>query len=96
LVRIPTLIKFTLVPVNPIRRHVMRGMSGAGGKVDEERLVRCERLLGTRPGNRLVGHISGEVVIRVVGQMDGCRAIVANRRKLMGLTADKTIELVET
>ena len=38
------------------------GAGGAGGVVDEERLVGHQRLLLADPVDRLVGHVLGEVV----------------------------------
>ncbi len=49
-VLVPTAVELALVPVEPIRRHVVRCMGGTGGEVDEESLVRRERLLGPHPG----------------------------------------------
>ena len=51
-----------LVLVRPLRPHVMRSVRGAGREVDEERLVRHQRLLLLDPVDRLVGHVLGEVV----------------------------------
>ena len=74
---------------------MVRRMGGPGGEIHKEWLVRRERLLGTRPDNRLIGHVSGEVVVGIVGQMNRCRAIVKDRRKLIGLASDEAVEFFE-
>ena len=70
-------------------------VGGAGGKIDEERLVRRERLLVLGPVDRLIGHVGGEVVVGVGGRLDLGRAVVEQRRPLIGFAADEAIELVE-
>jgi hypothetical protein len=60
--RVPATGELTRVLVRPFGRHVVRGVGGAGGEVDEERLVRGQRLLGSDPVDRVVGQILGEVV----------------------------------
>ena len=73
----------------------MRRVRRARREVDEERLLRGERLLVSDPGDRLVGHVRHEVVLRVVGQLDGRRAVEQVGRPLVRLAADEPVELVE-
>src|SRR5215472_12515205 len=47
---VPTSVEFALVFVSPLLRYMMRGMGRAGSEVDEEGLVRCQRLLLRYPG----------------------------------------------
>ena len=73
----------------------MGRMGRARREVHEERLVRHERRLVAHPGNRLVGHVGHEVVVRVLRQLDLVHPVVEQRRPLVGLAADEAVELVE-
>src|SRR5258705_9715250 len=53
-------------------------------------------MLSLHPSQRLVRHINGEVVIRIVRRLDANGSIKNGRRPLIGLTTDEAIELVET
>ncbi len=70
-------------------------MGRAGREVGEERLVGRQRLLGADPGDRLVRHVGGEVVVRVVRHLHLDGAVDDQRRPLIGLAADEAVELVE-
>ena len=78
-------------------RHVMRSVRRTGGVVDEERLVRHQRLLLLDPVDRLVGHVLGEVValLRRLGLLDRHRVAVDRRRVLVRLAADEAVEVLE-
>ena len=69
----------------------------AGREVDEERLVRHQRLLLADPADRLVGHVLGEVValLRRRSRLDRRRALVERRVVLVGLAADEAVEVLE-
>ena len=58
-------VELALELVDPLLRRVVRRMAGTGGEVEEERLVRCDRLGVTDELERLVGEILGEVVALV-------------------------------
>ena len=94
-VLVPAAVELALVLRDPVLRHVMRGVRGAGGEVGEERLVRGQRLLAPDPLDGLVRHVGGEVVVRVVRHLDLDGAVVDQRRPLIGLAADEAVELVE-
>ncbi len=70
-------------------------MRGTGREVDEERLIRRQRLLVLHPVDRMVGHVGHEVVVRVCRRLDLVHAVIEQRRPLVGLAADEAIELVE-
>src|SRR6266404_4361667 len=53
-------------------------------------------MLRLHPGKRLVRHIDGEVVIRIVRRLDANGSIKNRWRPLIGLTTNEAIELVET
>ena len=95
-VLVPTAVELALELRDPVLRHVMRSMRGAGGEVREERLVRRQRLLAPDPLDRLVRHVGREVVVRVVRRLHLDRAVVDQRRPLIGLAADEAVELVES
>ncbi len=67
---VPALIELALVLFDPFLGHVMRRVRGAGREIDEERLVRRERLLELHPGDRLIGHVGHEVVAGIVRRLD--------------------------
>ncbi len=73
----------------------MRRVGGTRREIDEERLVRCQRLLVPDPGSRLVCHVGQEVVARVVRQLDRVSTVIDIGRPLVGLATEKAEELVE-
>ena len=94
---VPALVELALVLVGPFLGHVMRRVRGARRKVGKERLVGRERLLLANPLDRLGGHVIGEVIAllgRLLG-IDRRRALVECRIPLVGLAADKAIEVFE-
>ena len=74
---------------------MVRGMHRARGEVDEEGLVRGERLLEADPLDGLRGHVVHEVVVGVVRGLDAVLVVVDGGRPLIGLAAQEPVELVE-
>src|SRR3954451_20064119 len=68
-----------------------------GAKYMKNGLVGCERLLLADPGDRLVGHVLGEVValLRGLRRLDGCDAVVERGVPLVCLGADEAVEVLE-
>ena len=94
---VPALVELALVLVGPFRRHVVRGVGGAGREVGEERLVGRQRLLLRDPGHGLVGHVLHEVVA-LFGRLlwiDRRGAFVDRRVPLVRLAAEEAIEILE-
>ena len=77
--------------------HVMRRVGRPGREVDEERLVRHQRLLLADPLDRPVGHVLGEVValLRGLVGLDRRRPLVDRGVVLVGLAADEAVEVLE-
>ena len=75
----------------------MRRVRRTGREVDEERLVRHQRLLLADPAHTVVREILGEVVALLRGRrrLDRCRAVVQRRIPLVVLAADESVELLE-
>src|SRR6266496_5972785 len=75
---VPTSIKLALVLIGPFLWYVVRSVCSTRCKVDEERLVRDERLLLAYPTNGFVRHILNQVVafFRRPSDFDGCGALV--------------------
>ena len=92
---IPALIELALPARAPLLRNVMRRMGGAGGVVDEERLIGRQRLLVFEPGNGLVGHVLEEMVLGVLRQFDWCHAMIDERRPLVRFATHESVELVK-
>ncbi len=90
-------VEAALVPVGPLRRDVVRGVRRTRREVREERLVRRQRLLLARPGDRLVRHVVHEVVALLGGapRIDRGRVLVDVRVPLVGLAADEPVEVLE-
>ena len=85
------------VLVGPLLRHVVRRVGRARREVDEERLVRHQRLLLADPADRPVGQVLGEVVA-LLGRrrrLDRRRAVVQRRIPLVVLAADEPVERLE-
>ena len=95
--RVPAVVELPLVLVRPFRRHVVRRVRRARREVDEEGLVRHQRLLLLDPVDRLVGHVLGEVVA-LLGRLrllDRNRVAVDRGRVLVRLAADEAVEVLE-
>src|SRR5262249_12656114 len=82
-----------------VLRDVVRGVRGAGRVVDEERPVRCDRLLPAHVVDGLVGQmfVEGVVLLAALGYLhfDGRGAVVEGRLPLVRLAADETVEVVK-
>ncbi len=59
---VPPLVEHAAVRVHPFGRHVVRGVHGAKGEVEEEGLARCPLLLVLHHANGLVGQVLAQVV----------------------------------
>ena len=70
---IPALIELALELVDPFFGDMQRRVRGAGGEIDEVRLVRRERLLAVDPGNGVVNQVFGQV-IALLGRLGGSTA----------------------
>ena len=95
---VPALVEFALVLVGPLLGHMVGGVRRARREVDEEGLVRGERLLLRHPRHGLVGHVLHEVIAlfgRFLG-FDRRRAFVQRRVPLVRLAADEAVEIFET
>ena len=92
---VPALVELAFPFGDPVGGHVVGGVGGAGGEVDEERLVGRHGLLELQPGDGLVGHVGHEVVVRVIGEFDRGDAVEQIGCPLVGLAADEAVELVE-
>ena len=94
---VPALGELALVLVGPLLRHMVRGVGGARREVDEERLLRHQRLLLAHPVDGVVGQVLGEVVA-LFGRgrrLDRRQALVERRLPLAGLAADEAVEVLE-
>jgi hypothetical protein len=92
---VPALVEFPLPARDPILRHMVRGVGGAGREIDEEGFIGRQRLLILHPGYGLVGHVGHEVIVGILRQLDHMGAVVDEGRPLVGLAAEEAIELVE-
>ena len=73
----------------------MRRVRRARSEVHEERPIRGHRLLELHPGDRLVGHVGHEVIVRILRHLHQVGAVVESRRPLVRLPTDEAVELVE-
>ncbi len=94
-VLVPARVEAALVLVRPLPRDVVGRVGGARGEVDEEGLVRRERLLRAHPGDGPVGEVRAEVVRGIGRHLDLDRAVVQQGRPLVGLAAEEAVELLE-
>ena len=94
---VPAVVEGSDVAVGPLLRDVVRCVGRARGEVDEERLVRHQRLLLADPADGPVGQILGQVVA-LLGRrwrLDRGRAVVQGRVPLVVLAADEPVERLE-
>src|SRR5262245_50256866 len=74
----------------------MRGVTGTGRKVDEERLVGRSGLLLPNPTDRFLGDGLGEMPLGVVVRhLDRGGVLEERREPLVGLAALEAVEVVE-
>ena len=93
---LPALVELALVFVNPLPRHMMRVVRARCRVVDEEWLVRRQRLLRADPDDGLVGDVGADVVVRIARRGDAGHAIVQRRGVEVRLALKEAVELVET
>ena len=74
----------------------MRRVGGAEREIDEERLVGGQRLLRLHPGDGVVHQVRRQVILRVVRRLDRRWCLEEGRRPLVGLGADKAVEVLKT
>ena len=94
---VPAVVELTAVAVGPLLGDVVRRMGRPVGEVDEERLVRHQRLLLTHPADGPVGQVLGQVVA-LFGRgrrLDWRRPVVERRVPLVVLAADEPVERLE-
>ena len=92
---VPALVEAAFLLVDVGLRHVVRGVHRTRGEIDEEGLIRGQRLLKTDPVDGLGGHVVHEVVIGIVRGLHTVLVVVNGGRPLIGLAAQKAVELVE-
>ena len=94
---VPAVREFALVLVDPLLRHVVRGVGGTRREVHEERLVRQQRLLLAHPVDRLIGQILGQVIAlgRGLRRLNRRGALIQRRVPLVVLAADESVEVLE-
>src|SRR5262249_40073709 len=92
---VPAFIEFAFVLCNPVLWDVMRGVSCARSKVNEERLVGRDRLLLPDIGDRLVGEVLHQVVafVRCPLGPNRCGAVVQRGVPLVGLSTNKAQQM---
>ena len=83
--------------LDPLRRRMMRRVRAAGDVVDEERLLRRQRVDPVHVGDRLVGHRGGEVIRRVADEGIDVRRVADEVRRLplIGVAAHEAVEVLE-
>ena len=76
---------------------MVRRVRAAGHVVDEERLVRRQRVDPVHVGDRLVGHRGGQVVPRVAEEGIDVRRVAGEVRRLplVGVAAHEAVEVLE-
>ncbi len=73
----------------------MRRVQCARGEVDEERLVRRQRVLGLHPGDRLVRHINGKMITGIVRRLYPDGPIKNGRSPLIRFATYETVKFIE-
>jgi hypothetical protein len=78
----------------PLNFSIVRRMRAARGVIEEERLVRIERVQLIEIGDGLIGHVGGEVVVGIadVG-VDAGGVAVEIGLPLIGLAAIEAVEI---
>ena len=82
--------------LDPLRRRVMRRVRAAGHVIDEERLLRCERVDAIYVGDRFVRHRGGEIPAGLADiGIDRRHVPEEVRLPLAGVAADEAVEILE-
>ena len=92
--QVPPVVELPLIPVGPLLGDVVGSVRRAGREVDEERLVRHQRLLLTHPAHSPIGQILGQVISLLGGRrrLNRSRAVVQRGIPLVVLPADEAVE----
>ncbi len=96
-VLVPTHVELALVLIGPLLGHVVRGMAGARGVVQEEGLVRRVDLRILDELDGLVGQVDAQVValLRRLGLLDLVVVVGQLRIPLVGFAAQEAVETLE-
>ena len=73
----------------------MRPVDAAGCPIHEERFVRRKRAMLLQPGDPLVRHVLGEVILLVVRRLDGGGVFHEARLPLRGFAGEEAVEVLE-
>ena len=97
---VPALVELALVPVRPLLRDMMRGVTAAGREVDEERLTGILAADAVQPLDGLVRHGVGEVVrvllvVELGGRTDDLLVLGQARVILARPATEDPVEVVE-
>src|SRR6266496_4790008 len=95
---VPSLVELALVLVGPILGDMVRRVGCARSEVNEKWFVGCDRLFLRDPGQGLIGHVLDEVValFGCFFRLDRRGPFVERWVPLVGLTADKAVEILKT
>ena len=96
-VLVPAHVELALVLVRPLLGHVVRGVAGAGGVIQEEGLVRRVDLRILDELDGLVGQVDAQVValLRRLGLLDLVVVVGQLRIPLVGFAAQEAVETLE-
>src|SRR3712207_8732364 len=94
---IPAVREGALVACDPLLWYVVRRVARAGREVDEERLVRGQRVLGAHVVDGPVGQVLGQVIalLRRPRRLHRRRVLRQRRTPLVGLEADEAVEVLK-
>ena len=94
-VSVPAVVKLSFVFIRPLRPDVVRAVDGTGCPIHDEGFVGRVGLTVVEPGERLIGHVHGEVVFLVMRRLDGVEVFDEAWLPLRGLPGEEAVEVIE-
>ena len=92
---IPAVVEFAFVLVSPFLEDLVRSVRSAWRPIQEERLVRRERLVASQPVNAVLREVFAQVVFLAVRRFHRVGILEEPRLPLRRLAGDEAVEVVE-
>ena len=92
---VPAFVEFAFVLIAPLLENLVRAMHGARRPIHKERLVRREGTMLFQPGDGLIGHILGEVILHGVRRFDRSGILKETWLILGSFSGKETVEVFE-
>ena len=94
-ISVPAVVELAFVLVGPFLEDLVRAVAGARRPVEEERLVRRERLMSSQPVDAALREVFAQMILLVVRRLDRVGVLDEAWFPLRGLAGEEAVEIVE-